>query len=91
MWCKDIPQEIECGHFLPDVPYPLYRVPSYHNAIVKDPTYVNTDHLFDIVEDYGQTREIKDTSIISYMEQLMIKAMKENHAPNEQYQRLGFK
>lgn len=88
---KDIPQEIECGHFLPDVPYPLYRVPSYHNAIVKDPTYVNTDHLFDIVGDYGQTREIKDASIISYMEQLMIKAMKENHAPNEQYQRLGFK
>lgn len=86
---KDIPQEIECGHFLPDVPYPLYKVPSYENAIVKDPIYVNEDHLFDIIEDYGQTKEIIDPEVINHMEQLMIKAMIENHAPKEQYQRLG--
>lgn len=86
---KDIPQEIECGHFLPDVPYPVYRVPCYENAIVKDTTYVNCDHLFDITEDEGQTKEITDPDIINRMEHLMIQAMKEHHAPHEQYQRLG--
>ena len=50
---------------------------------------MNCDHLFDIKEDEGQTKEITDPDIINRMEHLMIQAMKEHHAPHEQYQRLG--
>lgn len=88
---KKHPEEIACGHFLAHVPYPLYRVPSHENAIVPDPQYVNQDHLFDLLEDEGQTKEVEDEQILQQMETLMIQALQENHAPEEQYERLGFK
>lgn len=85
---KDAPETIEAGHFLPQVPYPVYKVPSPINAIVSDPTDVNQDHLFDVISDPKQTKEIEDVEIRSRMEEVMRKALTEHAAPIEQYQRL---
>lgn len=45
--------------------------------------------LYDIKKDPKQDNIIKDEKMEAKMEQLMIKLMKENDAPNEQYVRLG--
>lgn len=85
---KEEPEKIEAGHFLKQVPFPVYRVPSPINAIVADPQEVNCDHLFNVIIDPGQTAEVTDTKIQEHMIQLMVKALKEHMAPIEQYARL---
>lgn len=85
---KEKGENIEMGRFLPRTNMPMYKVPSSPAALVKDTCFVNTDHLFDLSCDYEQKKEINDPEIIKKMENLMIKAMKENEAPLEQYKRL---
>lgn len=86
---KDIPEKIECGHFLKNVDFPVYKVPAEKNALVSDFTYIMEDHLFDIKKDYEQKNDIKDPEIIKLMEKKLSKALKENDAPEEQWERLG--
>ena len=86
---KDIPEKIECGHFLKNVDFPVYKVPAEKNALVSDFSYIMEDHLFDIKKDYEQINDIKDTEIINLMERKLSKALKENDAPEEQWERLG--
>lgn len=88
---KDIPEKIECGYFLPQVPFPVYKIPEVKNALVSDAVYHKEDHLFDIEEDYGQTREVADPEIRNMMEKKLSDALADNYAPEEQWARLGLK
>ena len=84
--------QIEAGRFLPRVPYPVYRVPSGPEALVKDGgTYANEDHLFDLETDPGQTVEVEDEAVLSRMEALLVRGMREAQAPEDQFLRLGLK
>lgn len=88
---KAIPEKIECGYFLPQVPFPVYKIPEVKNALVSDAVYHKEDHLFDIEEDYGQTREVADPEIRNMMEKKLSDALADNYAPEEQWARLGLK
>jgi hypothetical protein len=46
--------------------------------------------LYDLGKDPGQLNPINDPAIERRMIQLMVKLMKENDAPVEQYERMGF-
>jgi len=45
--------------------------------------------LFDVVNDPGQIAPLEDKELESRLERLLIRLMKENDAPPEQYERLG--
>jgi len=51
--------------------------------------YQYGDKLFDVISDPTQTEEIVDTKVSKRMLENMIKLMKENDAPTEQYDRMG--
>lgn len=83
-------EQIEAGRFLDRVPYPVYRVPSGPDALVKDGgRYANEDHLFDLERDPGQMREVIDEDVRGRMEALLVRGMREVEAPRDQYLRLG--
>lgn len=88
---KDISEKITTGYFLPNVPFPVYRVPALTNPIVSDTTYVKEDHLFDITKDYEQTVEITDEDTINLMQDKLSHALRDHNAPAEQWERLGLK
>lgn len=86
----DKADQIEMGHFLSRIPFPIYRVPSGPEALVKDGgVYANEDHLFDLLEDPGQTAEVLDVEVRDRMESLLVQAMREVQAPDDQFVRLG--
>lgn len=86
---KDIPERIEMGRFLKNVPFPVYKVPAVKNPIVKDNQYLQEDALYDIQADYGQTQDLTDPDLVGAMEALLKRALEENDAPTEQFTRLG--
>jgi hypothetical protein len=47
------------------------------------------DLLFDVAEDPQQEHPLDDPEVESRMIELMVKLMKDNDAPSEQYERLG--
>ena len=51
------------------------------------PDHITEDFLFDVRN--GKDQEICDTKIQERMKKLLIRLMKENDAPKEQYERLG--
>lgn len=83
--------QIECGRYLNRVDYPVYRVPSGPQALMDDGTLANEDHLFDVRIDPGQTVEIDDVAILEQMKDVLYRAMLENEAPADQYERLDLK
>lgn len=86
----DRADQIEVGYFLPRAPFPAYRVPSGPEALVKDGgTYANEDHLFDLVEDPDQVTKVLDAEVSARMEALLVRAMREVQAPEDQFVRLG--
>lgn len=52
-------------------------------------TYANEDHLFDLTEDPGQVTEVLDAEVPVRMEALLVRAMREVQAPEDQFVRLG--
>jgi arylsulfatase A-like enzyme len=88
---KDDAAKIECGRYLNRVQFPVYRVPSGPQALMEDGTLANTDHLFDVRNDPGQTVEVRDESVHEEMEELLRRAMLENDAPDDQFERLELK
>lgn len=88
---KDIPDKIECGHFLKNIKFPVYKVPAIKNALVDTFEYMEEDHLFDLEKDYEQKNDLKDEQIIKLMEEKLSNALLENEAPSEQWERLGMK
>lgn len=83
--------QIECGRYLNRVDYPVYRVPSGPQALMDDGTLANEDHLFDVKMDPGQTVEIDDVTILGQMKDVLHRAMLENRAPADQFERLDLK
>ncbi len=53
------------------------------------PSHLHENLLYDISEDPGQETPLDDPEIEEYMKNILIKLMKENDAPNEQFVRLG--
>ena len=86
---KDQAQEIEMGRFLPEVDFPVYKVPARKNAIVSDPSCLLQDALYDIQTDYAQRTPLQDEALLIQMCELLRTALKEHHAPKEQFLRLG--
>lgn len=87
---KDKPEQIEVGHFLDRIPYPVYRIPSGPEALVKDGgAYANEDHLFDLSRNPEQTEEVENQEVLDYMTNLMARGMREADAPDDQFARLG--
>lgn len=91
-----IESEIETGRYLKRTEYPLYKIPVYAPSIIDNVEgglrEVSEDMLFDIRKDYKQSVNLYDdheeTTI--KMKKLMVHALKEMDAPEEQFERVGF-
>jgi arylsulfatase A-like enzyme len=82
--------EVECGKFLPHTNYPVFKFPAGgsgpelgHKALQRKTL------LFDIQQDYFQTKPLHNPGLEAKMAEKMIQAMKEAQAPEEQFARLG--
>ncbi|MFI3284847.1 MAG: hypothetical protein R3Y57_07175, partial [Erysipelotrichaceae bacterium] len=81
--------EIEMGHYLKGVDYPVYKVPAIKNCIVSDTQYLQEDALYDVLCDPAQLENKLEQPVVETMIELMKKALEENDAPIEQFERLG--
>ncbi len=79
--------EAEFGHFLPYTPYPVIRARVQRP---RSPDWADT-RLYNIVEDYAQTRDLVGTEAEAEYEALLIEMLKAMDAPPSQYERLGLK
>lgn len=69
---------------------PLMRLDAANDGVVSDENANNYgDLLFDLENDPKQLNPIKDENIEKVMKKLMIKLMKENDCPFEQFERVG--
>ncbi|WP_248924312.1 sulfatase [Paenibacillus hamazuiensis] len=90
------PGRIEMGPFLSWTGFPVYKIPG-DNVKMKDRTqsfhvngeYIRQHLLFDIREDAGQSRPLRDEEAERRMTALLREALMEHDAPKEQYERLG--
>lgn len=83
-------ESIEAGRFLPYTRYPVFRLP----VSVPGEPYANNRRvldtkLFDIRTDHGQAAPLRDKAQEARMLSLLVAAMREAEAPEEQYERLG--
>ncbi len=93
----DCPEKIEMGRFISRTMYPVYKIPVCKPSIIdqsNDPLKEISHHmLFDLQNDYAQTKNLAGSCQI--LEQKMIdlldKALLDNDAPAEQWERLGLK
>ena len=89
-----VEEQIDTGRYLNRTHYPLYRIPVNQPSILDNVTgglkEVKDDKLFDIIQDEHQTQNLydKDRETTIYMKRLMIQAMKEMEAPQEQFIRV---
>ncbi|MEA5026714.1 hypothetical protein SDC9_81995 [bioreactor metagenome] len=80
---KNQADQIQLGHFLPHVPYPVYRVPAANNALISDFRYLQKSLLFDIQNDYEQQNDLLSKNDCTVFDRLLRSALKENNAPCE--------
>ncbi|MDJ1122526.1 sulfatase [Olsenella sp. YH-ols2217] len=91
----DNPGAIECGRFLPRTDYPVFKVPVTKPGIIDqsdDPLReVSKTRLFDLAVDYGELDDLAggNDPAEDRMVGLLLRALDENDAPPEQYERLG--
>lgn len=92
---KDNQEEIEMGRFINRTNYPVYKIkinnPSILDNVENALEYTNENKLFNIAQDYYQTKPINDNELEDKYKKLMIRALKEMDAPEEQLERLNLK
>lgn len=82
--------KMEMGRFLPYTNYPVYRFPPISDVDISgDISYVKTNELYDLWDDYWQLRPLSDPRLESDMCGKLKKHLKLHMAPEEQYIRLG--
>lgn len=81
---RDNPKAIDSGRFLRYTDYPILRIPS---NLKRSPEIKDT-LLFDLENDYGQTKPLHDWEIEEYMIGKLVDAMEKHDSPHEQYARL---
>lgn len=87
---RDRADEIEMGRFLKYINYPVYKIPkNYENKKDGRIRYIKESLIFDIEKDYNQEDPIQDKEVEKELIDKLINAMKDNDAPEEQYERLG--
>lgn len=85
-------ENIEMGRFLPYTKYPVYRIkpPSdYRPKWGGELDYVMQSELYDVLQDYEQTKPITDTQLEQEMCRKLVNGMLEAQSPAEQFERLG--
>lgn len=82
---KSFYDEAELGQFLPYTDYPVIRSRAHRQA---SPDWANT-RLYDIQEDYGQTRDLTGTEMEARYVTLLVETLEAMDAPPSQYKRLG--
>ena len=92
---KDNQEEIEMGRFINRTNYPVYKIkinnPSILDNVENALEYTNENKLFNIAQDYYQTKPINDNELEDKYKKLMVRALKEMDAPEEQLERLNLK
>jgi arylsulfatase A-like enzyme len=84
------PECIEIGRYLSYTNYPVFRFPASQPGIpALFVEYAHESQLYDIESDYDQLAPIEDENLIATYVRLLVEALKEAHAPAEQYERLG--
>lgn len=90
---KGIEEKIEIGRFLKRTNYPVYKIPIENPSIIDNVvdgiSYTKENMLFNIVEDYLQTKPIKDEALENKYIKLLMKGLKEMESPGEQLERLN--
>jgi arylsulfatase A-like enzyme len=82
---KEFYTEAEFGHYLPWTDFPVIRA----REDMRRTQLVSETKLYNIKEDYAQEQNLAGTEIERKYEAMLIEAMKEHDAPEEQYERLG--
>jgi arylsulfatase A-like enzyme len=88
---QDNPETFEPGHYMKNNKFPVYKIKSINNPLTDNFEYLKDDMLFDLDNDYKQVNNIKDNKIENTMIKKLEEAMKDNDAPEEQYERIGLK
>ncbi|MGI2295996.1 sulfatase [Paenibacillus sp. GXUN7292] len=85
-------KHIETGRFLPYTEYPVFRIPiSQPGVPFRIAQHGQQSLLYHIALDYGQQMPVEDFEKIAFYKALLIQAMENEQAPQEQYSRLGLK
>lgn len=89
---KGIESEIEVGRYFVRTQYPLYKIPVYSPSIIDNVECgmkeVKDTKLFNIEIDYEQLKNLSGSELETKYKKLLIRALDENEAPEEQKARL---
>lgn len=89
----ECPEKIEMGRYFKRTQYPLFRIPIDKPGIIdqsEEPLKeVSHTRLFNIVEDYKQTNDLSGTELEEKYKEMLLHALDEYDAPEEQKVRLG--
>lgn len=85
----DCMNEIETGRFLPYTDFPVYKIPMHGKDYMGSRRFINESQLFDIKNDFYQTKPLDDPALERRIEEMLVTAMKRAGAPSEQFTRLG--
>ncbi|MDD7045064.1 MAG: sulfatase [Peptoniphilaceae bacterium] len=85
---------IETGNFIKRSKYPVYKIPVDLPKQIQSEksglSLINKSYIFNIINDYEQRNNlISNESLETKMKKLMVRAMKENDSPEEQYERFN--
>jgi len=70
---------------------PTLKIPTLDYLHVAAASMKNDDLLFDLENDPGELHPIEDEAVRQRMTEAMIRLMRENDAPDEQYERMGLR
>lgn len=95
MWSMFTPNQLKSMTLSPPFSFtkqiPLLKIPAHYVKNCTKSDITKDRLLFDISTDPSQEHPLNDTEIENKMISLMQKLMQENHAPEEQFLRLGLK
>ncbi|MDD9268204.1 sulfatase [Paenibacillus sp. GCM10023248] len=84
------PDQVEAGRYLPYTAYPVFKIPESREGIPSARNqFVMATQLFDLHSDAAQQEPLQDKDAERRMKDLLVTAMKQAGAPQEQYVRLG--
>ena len=87
---------MEMGRYLNWTDYPVYKIPGEiiaqrdrSQAFDINGPLINSNRLFDIINDYAQEKNIVDDELEQKYIRALIETMQEHDSPEEQFERLG--